>query len=69
MAPWIAVDINGAPVIRAPAARGQSALLLFQGMNAGTVKHVRFWKDTVSIVELLLFPVSGSIIAWGRGNG
>lgn len=46
MAPWIAVDINGAPVLRAPAARGQSALLLFQGMNAGTVKHVRFWKDT-----------------------
>ena len=46
MAPWVAVDINGAPVLRAPAARGQSALLLFQGMNAGTVKHVRFWKDT-----------------------
>lgn len=44
--PWIAVDVNGAPLIRTPAARGESTLLLFQGMTAGTVKHVRFWKDT-----------------------
>lgn len=44
--PWIAVDVNGAPLIRTPAPRGESALLLFQGMTAGTVKHVRFWKDT-----------------------
>lgn len=44
--PWIAVDVNGAPLVRTPAARGESTLLLFQGMTAGTVKHVRFWKDT-----------------------
>lgn len=44
--PWIAVDVNGAPLIRTPAPRGESTLLLFQGMTAGTVKHVRFWKDT-----------------------
>lgn len=44
--PWIAVDVNGAPLIRTPAARGESTLRLFQGMTAGTVKHVRFWKDT-----------------------
>lgn len=44
--PWIAVDVNGAPIIRTPAVRGKSALPLFQGMTAGSVKHVRFWKDT-----------------------
>ena len=44
--PWIAVDVNGAPLIRTPAVRGQSVLPLFQGMTPGAVKHVRFWKDT-----------------------
>lgn len=44
--PWIAVDVNGAPLIRTPAIRGKSVLPLFQGMTAGTVKHIRFWKDT-----------------------
>lgn len=44
--PWISVEINGAPVLRTPAGRGESSVLLFQGMAAGTVKHVRLWKDT-----------------------
>lgn len=44
--PWIAVEINGAPVLRMPAGRGESSVLLFQGMTAGTVKHVRLWKET-----------------------
>ena len=44
--PWIAVEVNGAPLIRVPAVRGTGVLPLFRGMTAGTVKHVRFWKDT-----------------------
>lgn len=44
--PWISVEINGSPVIRMPVQRGESSVLLFQGMVAGTVKRVRLWKDT-----------------------
>lgn len=44
--PWISVELNGAPLLRMPAPRGENAVLLFQGMTAGSVKHVRLWKET-----------------------
>lgn len=49
--PWVAVEINGAPVIRTPVPRGESTLLLFQGMVAKTTKHVRIWKDTQPMAQ------------------
>lgn len=49
--PWLAVDLNGAPVIRMPVPRGESAVQLFQGMTAGRVKHVRLWKDTQPMAQ------------------
>lgn len=49
--PWVAVEVNGAPVIRTPIPRGESTLLLFQGMTARTVKHVRLFKETQPMAQ------------------
>lgn len=43
--PWIAVELNGAPLIRMPVEQGSSRVLLFQGMESGSVKRVRIMKD------------------------
>jgi len=49
--PWITAELNGAPILRAPVPRGESTLLLFQGMTARTVKHVRVFKDTQPMAQ------------------
>lgn len=49
--PWIAVEINGSPIIRTPVPRGESTLPLFQGMTARTVKHVRLFKETQPMAQ------------------
>ena len=49
--PWIAVEINGSPIIRTPVPRGESVLLLFQGMTARTAKHVRLFKETQPMAQ------------------
>lgn len=49
--PWIAVEINGSPVIRTSVPRGESVLLLFQGMVAKTVKRIRLFKETQPMAQ------------------
>ena len=49
--PWIAVELNGAPIIRTPVPRGESTLLLFQGMTAKTAKHIRLFKETQPMAQ------------------
>lgn len=43
--PWIAVEVNGAPLIRMPLNRGINEVRVFQNMVSGSVKHVRLLKE------------------------
>lgn len=49
--PWITVEVNGSPIIRTSVPRGESVLLLFQGMTAKTIKHVRLFKETQPMAQ------------------
>ena len=43
--PWIAVEVNGARLLRMPLGRGRSEVCLFRNMDGG-LKHIRLWKET-----------------------
>lgn len=49
--PWIAVELNGAPLLRMPLERGNSSVRLFRGMTPGVPKHVRVFKETQPITD------------------
>lgn len=51
MEPWIAVEVNGAPLLRMPVARGVSEVSLFQGMTDRRPKHVRLFKETQPMTD------------------
>jgi len=44
--PWIAVELNGAPLLRMPLERGVQEITLFRGMSPGVPKRVRVFKET-----------------------
>ena len=44
-APWIAVEVNGALLIRMPLNRGVNVVCVFQGLSAGVPKRVRLLKE------------------------
>lgn len=46
MEPWIAVEVNGAPLIRMPMRRGANEICVLRGMTPGTVRRVRLMKET-----------------------
>lgn len=47
--PWVAVTLNGAPLLRMPLERGRNEICLFRGMSPGVPKRVRLLKDTQPI--------------------
>lgn len=49
--PWIAVEINGAPLLRMPLPQGRSQVCLFRGMTDGSVKRVRLFKETQPVAD------------------
>ena len=49
--PWLAVELNGAPVARMPLNRGTQEVCLFRGMTPGKPKRVRVFKETQPIAE------------------
>ena len=49
--PWIAVELNGAPLLRAPLDRGTTTFCLFRGMTAGVPRHVRIFRETQPIPD------------------
>lgn len=51
MEPWIAVELNGVPLLRMPLERGISRICLFRGMTRGVPKHVRIFKETQPITD------------------
>lgn len=50
-APWVAVELNGALILRTPLNRGRNELCLFQGLTAGTPKHVRLLRESQPMPE------------------
>lgn len=51
MAPWVAVEVNGALLLRTPLNRGRNDLCVFQGLAAGTPKRVRLLKESQPMPE------------------
>jgi len=49
--PWIAVELNGAPLLRAPLKRGITRFRLFRGMSRGVPKRIRIFKETQPITD------------------
>lgn len=49
--PWLAAELNGAPVLRQPLHRGIQEICLFRGMTPGVPKHVRFFKETQPMAD------------------
>lgn len=49
--PWISVELNGAPLLRAPLDRGTTRFCLFRGMTPGIPKRVRVFKETQPITD------------------
>lgn len=44
--PWVSVELNGAPLLRAPLDRGVTRFCLFRGMTPGVPRRVRIFKET-----------------------
>ena len=44
--PWLAVELNNAPILRMPLNRGTQEVCLFRGMTPGVPKRVRVFKET-----------------------
>lgn len=65
--PWVAVELNGAPLLRMPLARGRSEICLFRGMTAGVPKRVRLLKDTQPIGDDPRHFAAVRSLAWPDG--
>lgn len=61
--PWLAVELNGAPLIRMPLNRGVQEICLLRGMTPGVPKRVRIFKETQPISD------DPSHRLWVRGLG
>ncbi|MCI8438666.1 MAG: GDSL family lipase [Oscillospiraceae bacterium] len=49
--PWIAAELNGAPVLRMPLNQGVQDVCVFRGMTPGVPKHVRVFKETQPVSD------------------
>lgn len=49
--PWVSIELNGAPLLRAPLERGVNRFCLFRGMTPGVPKRVRVFKETQPITD------------------
>lgn len=66
--PWIAVEQNGAPLLRMPLSRGVSEVCLFRGMTDGVPKHVRLFKETQPILDALGHRLTVKAVRWEGGG-
>jgi len=49
--PWLAAELNGAPILRMPLDRGTQEICLFRGMTPGIPKRVRVFKETQPMAD------------------
>lgn len=66
--PWLAVELNGAPILRMPLNRGTQEVCLFRGMTPGIPKKVQIFKDTQPIADDLAHRLWVRELAWGDGE-
>ncbi len=66
--PWLAVELNGAPILRMPLNRGAQEVCLFRGMTPGVPKKVRIFKDTQPISDDPAHRLWVRGLAWDGGD-
>ncbi len=66
--PWLAVELNGAPILRMPLNRGTQEVCLFRGMAPGIPKKVRIFKDTQPIADDMDHRLWVRELAWEDGE-
>lgn len=66
--PWLAVELNGAPILRMPLNRGSQEVCLFRGMTPGVPKKVRIFKDTQPIADDTAHRLWVRELAWDGGE-
>lgn len=65
--PWIAVFLNGAPLLRMPLARGKTEVCLFRGMAAGAPKRVRLLRETQPVADDARQFAAVRALVWADG--
>ncbi len=66
--PWVAVEINGTPLLRMPLNRGFNEICLFRGLTAGTPKRVRLLKETQPMPDEDAGTLQISKLRWADGK-
>lgn len=66
--PWLAVEINQAPLLRMPLNRGQQDICLFRNMTPGVPKRIRIFKETQPIADDLNHSLRIKEIRWEGGT-
>lgn len=66
--PWLAVELNGAPIVRMPLNRGVQEVCLFRGMTSGVPKRVRIFKETQPISDDSFHRLLVRELGWKDGE-
>ena len=66
--PWIAVELNGAPLLRMPLNRGAQEIGLLRGMTPGPLKRVRVFKETQPMADDPAHRLWVRGLAWEGGE-
>ncbi|MDE7242396.1 MAG: GDSL family lipase [Oscillospiraceae bacterium] len=66
--PWIAVELDGAPVIRMPVSRGISEVCVFRGALPGTPRTVQMFKETQPVADDPRHRLAVCEIGWEGGE-
>lgn len=65
---WLAVELNGTPILRMPLNRGIQEVCLFRGMTPGVPKRVRVFKDTRPMPDDPAHRLWVRGLAWNGGR-
>jgi len=66
--PWVAVELNNAPILRMPLNRGKQHICLFRGMTPGVPKRIRILKDTQPIIDDSAHHLWVRGLSWKNGD-
>lgn len=66
--PWIALELNGAQLLRMPLNRGHNEVCLFRGMTEGVPKRVRLLKETQPVTDDFRQRLEVTRLDWEGGT-
>lgn len=66
--PWIAVDLDGAPLIRMPLDRGTGAVCVLRGVTGGVPRRVRLLRETQPMAEDPRHRLLVRALRWSGGD-